>query len=65
MSIAGIGTSRNAYSGMTEVTLKEVDSTERIDDDLTQLGNQGIADPSAGLGGRGWGYCLGGQRWLR
>ena len=34
-----VESSRNAYSGMTEVTLKEVDSTERIDDDLTQLGN--------------------------
>eukprot|EP01043_Picozoa_sp_COSAG02_P061965 COSAG02_NODE_8437_length_2570_cov_2.064751_2_plen_277_part_01 len=30
---------RNEYNGMTEVTLKEVDWTERIDDDLTPLGN--------------------------
>jgi len=34
-----VQSSRSEYNGMTEVAVKEVESTERIDDDLTQLGN--------------------------
>ena len=34
-----VQSSRNNYNGMAEVMVKEVQSTERIDDDLTQLGN--------------------------
>ena len=34
-----VESSRDEFNGMTEVALKKADSTERIDDDLTQLGN--------------------------